>query len=209
MNRNRNKVKISIAFIVTVFLFFGIFAKPEVANALDFVGDNVTQDISTVSQNISTETIPNTPSTDPEPKYQPWQSIPEGENTLYYGDDAELNAKLGLNVLEPGNEVLQTNRDGFVSIQPLNLNDWRAGNIMSDAVASYSGAMSEATIWNFLHSRGSCNDTNIDKAASYPQYSYHIENGHFVCKLTSLLIVKAHHILSGKRVQTITSIRKC
>ncbi len=56
-----------------------------------------------------------------------------------------------------------------------------AGYIISDKVMADHGSMSEAEIQSFLKSKNPCNDTNIAKAAAYPNLQYHIENGHFVC----------------------------
>ena len=56
-----------------------------------------------------------------------------------------------------------------------------AGNIITDETMSAYNSMSESDIQSFLKSKNSCNDTNIAKAAAYPNLSYHIENGHFVC----------------------------
>ncbi len=56
-----------------------------------------------------------------------------------------------------------------------------AGNIISDGVMSDYGSMNEAEIQAFMKSKNSCNDTNIAKASYYPNLTYHIENGHFVC----------------------------
>ena len=55
------------------------------------------------------------------------------------------------------------------------------GNIITDYVMSNYTTMSVSDINNFLHSKNSCNDTDISKAYRYSSYSYHIENGHFVC----------------------------
>ncbi len=58
---------------------------------------------------------------------------------------------------------------------------YNAGNIMSDFVMTNKNSMTEAQIQAFLNSKNSCNDTNIAKAAQYPQYNYNIKNGKFVC----------------------------
>ena len=55
------------------------------------------------------------------------------------------------------------------------------GDIISDEQMGDYLSMSEADIYNFMKSKNSCNDTNIVKASWYPNLSYHIENGHFVC----------------------------
>ena len=59
------------------------------------------------------------------------------------------------------------------------MNGFEAGNIMSDYVMGNSGSMSEADIWNFLHSKNPCNDRNLSKARD--GYHYNIRDGHFVC----------------------------
>lgn len=60
-------------------------------------------------------------------------------------------------------------------------NGFSAGNIISDYTMSDYSSMTEAHIQSFLKSKNPCNDTNIAKAKSYPNLTYHIENGHFVC----------------------------
>ena len=56
-----------------------------------------------------------------------------------------------------------------------------AGNIISDYVMGNYNSMNESQIQAFLKSKNSCNDTGTYKAQQYPNYSYHIVNGHFVC----------------------------
>lgn len=65
----------------------------------------------------------------------------------------------------------------------VDLSGFRAGNIISDYVMSNYTSMSEGDIQNFLKSKNSCNDTNWDKYQYYSAqgYSYHWDNGHFVC----------------------------
>ncbi len=60
-------------------------------------------------------------------------------------------------------------------------NGFQAGNIITDYVMSDFSSMSEADIQKFLKSKNSCNDTNVAKARTYSNHTYHIVNGHFVC----------------------------
>ena len=69
----------------------------------------------------------------------------------------------------------------FSSVSAASTAGFDPGNIITDYVMSNYTTMSVADINNFLHSKNSCNDTNIAKASYYSSYSYHIENGHFVC----------------------------
>lgn len=55
------------------------------------------------------------------------------------------------------------------------------GNIISDYTMSNVNTMSVADIDRFLHEKGTCDNTNTYLASNYPNLSYHIENGHFVC----------------------------
>ena len=55
------------------------------------------------------------------------------------------------------------------------------GNIISDYTMSNVNTMSVADIDRFLHDHGNCNNTSTYLANNYPNLSYHIENGHFVC----------------------------
>ena len=59
--------------------------------------------------------------------------------------------------------------------------NFNASNIMSDAVMTNKSSMSEAQIQAFLRSKNACNDTNVGKAAQYPNMRYNIKNGKFVC----------------------------
>lgn len=52
---------------------------------------------------------------------------------------------------------------------------------MSDYTMSNKNSLSEAQIQFFLLSKNPCNDRNVAKAAQYPNMTYHIENGKFVC----------------------------
>ena len=62
------------------------------------------------------------------------------------------------------------------------LSGFRPGNIISDYVMSNYNSMSEGDIQNFLKSKNSCNDTDWNKYQYYSSsYSYHWDNGHFVC----------------------------
>lgn len=61
------------------------------------------------------------------------------------------------------------------------MSQFNAGNIMSDYTMTNKNSMSVAQIQNFLSSKNSCNDTNTVKASWYPQYTYNIKNGKFVC----------------------------
>ena len=86
---------------------------------------------------------------------------------------------------------------------------FKAGNIMSDYVMADYNSMNESDIQNFLKSKNSCNDTDLNKSSisrgyinagtdygvkyNYQMafrksdgsgnatYHYHVENGHFVC----------------------------
>lgn len=73
------------------------------------------------------------------------------------------------------------------------LNNFEAGNIISDAVMSNKNSMSENDIQAFLKSKNPCNDTNLGKVIRLNEttgymtdsrgvvYYYNISNGHFVC----------------------------
>ena len=61
------------------------------------------------------------------------------------------------------------------------ISKFNAGNIISDYTMSNVGTMTEAQIQEFLTSKNPCNDRNIQRAANFPGYKYHIENGKFVC----------------------------
>ncbi|MBR5389232.1 RICIN domain-containing protein [Candidatus Saccharibacteria bacterium] len=65
--------------------------------------------------------------------------------------------------------------------QAASLANFNPGNIISDYTMSNYTTMSVADIDAFLHTHGSCNDTNTIKASWYPSLHYHIEDGHFVC----------------------------
>lgn len=73
----------------------------------------------------------------------------------------------------------------FVVSQPksraANLQNFRPGNIMSDAVMSDKNSMSVQDIQAFLVSKNPCNNTNIQLAKRYPNLKYHIKDGKFVC----------------------------
>ena len=61
------------------------------------------------------------------------------------------------------------------------LSKFSAGNIMSDYVMSNKDSMTEVQIQQFLTNKNSCNDSNIGKAAQYPNMVYNIKDGKFVC----------------------------
>lgn len=63
----------------------------------------------------------------------------------------------------------------------IDFSNFKPGNIISDNTMSDTDTMDEVSIQKFLTKINSCNDYNISKAAKYPAYKYHIENGHFVC----------------------------
>ncbi|MBR3256924.1 hypothetical protein IKG02_01375 [Candidatus Saccharibacteria bacterium] len=67
------------------------------------------------------------------------------------------------------------------SSKAASLANFDPGNIISDYVMSNADSMSVADIDAFLKSKGDCNNTNTYMASYYPNLSYHIENGHFVC----------------------------
>ena len=67
------------------------------------------------------------------------------------------------------------------SSKAASLANFDPGNIVSDYVMSNADSMSVADIDAFLKSKGDCNNTNTYMASYYPNLSYHIENGHFVC----------------------------
>lgn len=70
-----------------------------------------------------------------------------------------------------------------------NPNDFRPGNIISDAVMANYNSMNEAEIQNFLNSKNKCDNRNYDLylqyTAAHPTITWHWEgepyNGHFVC----------------------------
>ncbi len=68
-----------------------------------------------------------------------------------------------------------------VETSAASLAGFKPGNIISDYTMSNYNSMSEADIQNFLKSKNSCNDTRTYLASAYPEYSYHIKDGHFVC----------------------------
>lgn len=55
------------------------------------------------------------------------------------------------------------------------ISKFNAGNIISDYTMSNVGTMTEAQIQEFLTSKNPCNDRNIQRAANFPGYKYHIE----------------------------------
>ena len=72
----------------------------------------------------------------------------------------------------------------FLAIHNMTKTDaasFQAGDIISDAVMSNYNSMSESDINNFMHSKNSCNDTNLSKRNRYPNLTYQIRDGHFLC----------------------------
>lgn len=61
------------------------------------------------------------------------------------------------------------------------LRNFNPGNIMSDSVMGNKDSMTEAQIQTFLESKNPCNNTDIYKAAWYPNVQYTIKDGKFVC----------------------------
>lgn len=61
------------------------------------------------------------------------------------------------------------------------MSKFNAGNIMSDYVMSNKNSMTEAQIQQFLTNKNPCNDTNTAKATQYPNMTYNIKDGKFVC----------------------------
>lgn len=61
------------------------------------------------------------------------------------------------------------------------LDNFNAGNIISDDTMSNYESMSLDDIQRFLSSHGNCNDRNTYIAGYYPSVHYHIKDGHFVC----------------------------
>lgn len=61
------------------------------------------------------------------------------------------------------------------------LDHFDPGNIITDYNMSRYFSMTESEIQNFLKSKNSCDDTRTYLADRYSSYTYHIENGHFVC----------------------------
>ena len=61
------------------------------------------------------------------------------------------------------------------------LTNFDPGNIITDYNMSRYNSMTESEIQTFLKSKNSCNDTRTYLAEQYSSYTYHIENGHFVC----------------------------
>lgn len=65
------------------------------------------------------------------------------------------------------------------------LNNFQAGNIISDAVMSNYNSMSVAEIQSFLDSKNKCDNRDYNLYQQYksahPTINWHWENGHFVC----------------------------
>lgn len=83
---------------------------------------------------------------------------------------------------------------GFLAIKnqqstsAADLSQFRAGNIMSDAVMSDNTTMSVDDIQRFLKSKNSCNDTRLYLSSHKYDYlnmdgnsNHHVKDGHFVC----------------------------
>ncbi|MDO4967839.1 MAG: hypothetical protein Q4E70_03740 [Candidatus Saccharibacteria bacterium] len=77
------------------------------------------------------------------------------------------------------------------SASAADLSQFKAGNIISDAVMRNYKSMTESEIQAFLKSKNACNDTNLSKwtagdkvnyySETYPPYTWHVSDGHFVC----------------------------
>lgn len=65
------------------------------------------------------------------------------------------------------------------------LSNFKAGNIISDAVMGNYNAMSVADIQNFLSSKNKCDNRDynlyLQYKSAHPTINWHWENGHFVC----------------------------
>ena len=70
---------------------------------------------------------------------------------------------------------------GSENVEAANLANFDSGYIISDYQMSNYNSMSEAEIQNFLREKGNCGDTRTYLASYYPNLSYHIRDGHFVC----------------------------
>ena len=70
---------------------------------------------------------------------------------------------------------------GSKNVEAANLANFDPGYIISDYQMSNYNSMSEAEIQNFLREEGNCGDTRTYLASYYPNLSYHIKDGHFVC----------------------------
>ena len=70
---------------------------------------------------------------------------------------------------------------GSKNVEAANLANFDPGYIISDYQMSNYNSMSEAEIQNFLREKGNCGDTRTYLASYYPNLSYHIRDGHFVC----------------------------
>ena len=75
----------------------------------------------------------------------------------------------------------------FKESQAYDISKFSAGNIISDYTMSNIETMNEQQIQEFLTSKNSCNDRNIQRATNYPGYQYHIENSSvFLKKLLNI-----------------------
>ena len=74
---------------------------------------------------------------------------------------------------------------GFVfstkNSQAADLSKFDPGNLMSDAVMANKNSMNIQQIQSFLQSKNPCNNTDVYKAAWYPNLQYSIKNGKFLC----------------------------
>ena len=76
-----------------------------------------------------------------------------------------------------GFKIIQNMQEGSAA----DVRNFDPGFIISDDLMGDYTSMSEAEIYSFLKSKNHCNDRDTVKASWYPNLSYHIENGHFVC----------------------------
>jgi len=70
------------------------------------------------------------------------------------------------------------------NVNAANLKNFRAGNIMSDAVMSHENSMSVEQIQTFLESKNACNKRGDDPEIKHwtkKGYRYNIKNGYVVC----------------------------
>ena len=66
-------------------------------------------------------------------------------------------------------------------VEAASLANFDPGYIISDYQMGNYNSMSEAEIQAFLSAKGNCRDTRTYLASYYPNLSYHIKDGHFVC----------------------------
>jgi len=65
--------------------------------------------------------------------------------------------------------------------QAADAREFNAGNIMSDFVMTNKNSMTKDQIQSFLKSKNHCNNRDIHMAGWYPNVSYNIKDGKFVC----------------------------